>query len=193
LSLGFFFWCISSSIILQIDLNGIPSFLIVQHFKSNLVQNCYRIPDVTILLGVILLATAYAFDFGERCGCNHLVFGCVAFPFFIFSVYILMSILRKKRQRLVSDDGEALCDSSGKRLLGNAWISSWSDWLITPEAKRMWQRNKRPTMRPADLLRVSSGDAGHNDGVQDGVKDRDNDEDKDTIDEYLEMEIISEV
>ena len=47
-SLGFFFLCVCSTIALQVDLNGVPEFFFIEHFRNSKVRFAYVIPEVSI-------------------------------------------------------------------------------------------------------------------------------------------------
>lgn len=130
ISLGFFFVCVSSSLAIIADLDGVPQKYLYRHFKQKVVRLTYQIPEITMMAGVICLALGYAMDVGERAGCAFFYFGCVASFGFIFMVALLFWVLKRARRQLLHQD---TTNSSSSNLhnnpLGNHVIATWRDRL----------------------------------------------------------------
>ena len=140
ISLGWFFLCVSSTLVIVADLDGIPHHLLLQHLQQTKVQIIYQVPELSIIGGVIFLAIAYAIDIGERAGCTYLYFGLCAAPGFVLTISIMFVILRNERQRLndrltIKGSGTSgtTTTTTKKNLnpLGTHWIASWRDRLAT--------------------------------------------------------------
>ena len=125
ISLGFFFVCVSSSLAIIADLDGVPQKFLYRHFKQKVVRITYQIPEFTMMLGVICLAVAYAMDVGERAGCAFFYFGCVASLAFVVVVAILFWLLKRARMQLHRDTDNKAVNPP----LGNHVIATWRDRL----------------------------------------------------------------
>lgn len=51
---------------------GVPQKYLVQHLQQSHVRIIYQLPQLSMTLGVILLAVGYSVDVGERAGCDFL-------------------------------------------------------------------------------------------------------------------------
>jgi len=112
-SLGFFFLCVSSSLAIIADLDGVPQKYLFQHFKQKIVRSTYQIniPELSMIFGIIFLAVGYAIDVGERSGCIFFYFGCIAAFGFVVMVAALFWVLKRARQRL-HEETDILSSSS---------------------------------------------------------------------------------
>lgn len=124
-SLGWFFLCVSSSLVIVADLHGVPQRLILEHLKNKYVRFIYQVPEISIIGGVVFLAAGYTVDIGERAGCYFLYCGMIAAPGFVGSVGLLFYVLRNDRRRLNSMLDTDIDDEP----LGRSLIATWRDRL----------------------------------------------------------------
>ena len=119
MAMGCFFFSMTSSVILALDLDGIPNVCLKEHlFSANLF---YALPYLSTLIGIILMASGYGIDIGERLGCSFSYFGFIAAPLFIFSVISFGIGLRCLRMRLNKK-------VKLKNLnIGTSWFTTWAD------------------------------------------------------------------
>mmetsp|Transcript_23683 Transcript_23683/g.36544 ORF Transcript_23683/g.36544 Transcript_23683/m.36544 type:complete len:338 (+) Transcript_23683:47-1060(+) len=134
ISLGWFFLCVSSSLVIVADLHGVPQRLILEHLKNEWVRFIYQIPEISIIGGVIFLAAGYTVDIGERAGCFFLYCGMIAAPGFVGTVGVLFCVLRNDRRRLNSMLDTEIDDEP----LGRSLIATWRDRLhVANKIERM--------------------------------------------------------
>lgn len=100
MAMGFFFFSTISSVVLYMDLDGIPSDMLLYHLQSS--QTPYILPQVATALGIFMTALAYGIDIGERGGCPFFIFGIIAAPCFVLSIVVLWIVCRKRRQALIN-------------------------------------------------------------------------------------------
>ena len=128
-SLGFFFLCVSSSLAIIADLDGVPQKYLFRHFKQRTVRLTYQIPEISMIFGIIFLAAGYAIDIGERSGCIFFYFGCAASFGFVSMVAALFWILRRARQHLRD---ETICSNGSNNItrgIGRHFIATSRDRL----------------------------------------------------------------
>lgn len=128
-SLGFFFLCVSSSLAIIADLDGVPQKYLFRHFKQRTVRLTYQIPEISMIFGIIFLAAGYAIDIGERSGCIFFYFGCAASFGFVSMVAALFWILRRARQRLRDEAVNSNGSNNITRGIGRHFIATWRDRL----------------------------------------------------------------
>ena len=119
--LGFFFLCVSCSLAIIVDLNGVPQKYLFQHLQHKYVRVIYLIPECSMVLGVIFLSVGYAMDIGERAGCIFFYAGCAAIVGFVGSVALIFWYLkraRKESSKTYFGDDE---------YLGKNVIATWRD------------------------------------------------------------------
>ena len=131
ISLGFFFVCVSSSLAIIADLDGVPQKHLYRHLKQKVVRLTYQIPEFTMILGVICLALGYAMDVGERAGCAFFYFGCVASFSFVVIVSLLFWVLKQARKQLHEEtvSSHSQSDMGAKPPRGKYFIATWRDRL----------------------------------------------------------------
>jgi hypothetical protein len=56
ISLGWFFLCVSSTLVIMADLDSIPSHLLIDHFHQPWVMLVYQIPELSVIGGVVFFA-----------------------------------------------------------------------------------------------------------------------------------------
>lgn len=95
--LGFFFLCVSSTLAIILDLNGVPQKYLFHHLEHKYVRIVYLIPELSMIMGVLFLAVGYAMDIGERAGCIFFYFGCAAAFGFVGVVSIIFWYLKLAR------------------------------------------------------------------------------------------------
>lgn len=132
-SLGFFFLCVSSTLAIIADLDGVPQKYLFKHFQQTCVRVIYQVPELSMIFGTITLAVAYAMDVGERAGCPFLYFGCFAAFGFVGAVAVMFWFLKQARKRLHDDhltatDGGSASSTNGMPL-GRHFIATWRDRL----------------------------------------------------------------
>lgn len=98
MSLEFFFLCVSSSLAIILDLNGVPQKYLFHHLKQKYVWVIYLLPELSMIFGVIFLAVGYAMDVGERSGCIFFYAGCVAVVGFVGLVALIFWYLKFARK-----------------------------------------------------------------------------------------------
>lgn len=127
IALGFFFLCVSSTMVLLADLDGIPPEYLHRHLQTKVVQNLYKIPELSMMGGIVFLATGYALDVGERAGCPFFFVGCIFSFSFVGMVVVIMFTLKKARAKLTSTE-----NAEGKKIkvaLGKYFVANWKDIL----------------------------------------------------------------
>ena len=60
--LAFFFLCVSSTLAIMADLNGVPRKYLFHHLQHKYVRIIYLIPELSMIFGVIFLAVGFVFD-----------------------------------------------------------------------------------------------------------------------------------
>lgn len=141
ISLGWFFICVTSSLVIVADLHGVPQQFILEHLSNPKVRFIYQIPELSIIGGVLFLAAGFTCDFGERTGCAFLYIGMVAASLFVGAIGLLAFVLRQDRQRLNQNinqyeedralsQPDSVSDSrDSPAALGRSIIATWRDRL----------------------------------------------------------------
>ena len=125
-TMGMFFAAINSSILMLMDLAGVPDGLLVRHMESSAAQCTHALPAACTLVGTIALAMGYAIDLGERLGCRYSVAGFVCAPLFAgFTVALGLFMRRTRRQLFMRHMPPAATPTPC--LLGRAYINTWHD------------------------------------------------------------------
>ncbi len=130
MAMGCFFFTIIASVILSMDISGLPDKLLLRHLLRTQVRYAHALPALLCVCGVILLALGYGIDIGERNGCSFAIFGYVMAPAFAFSTVFFAVFMRWKRQQL-----HRRCATEGEKkaleelALGRAVFNTWHDLL----------------------------------------------------------------
>ena len=127
-SLGFFFVCVSSTLAIIADLDGVPQKYLFKHLQTGHVRLIYQLPQISMIGGVVFLALGYSIDVGERAGCNFLYFGCLVSFGFVALVAMLFCLLKKARKQLRNEFTEN-SDESNNVVLGRYYLATWRDRL----------------------------------------------------------------
>jgi len=154
ISLGWFFICVTSSLVIIADLHGVPQQVLLEHLSNPKVRFIYQIPEMSIIGGVLFLAAGFTCDFGERTGCAFLYIGMVAAPSFVGAIGLLAIVLRQDRRRLnqnINNCGQekdpALSqpdsdsDSDSPATLGRSIIATWRDRLYFAASEHFDTKN----------------------------------------------------
>ena len=129
MSMGMFFFSTISSVVLYMDIDGIPTDMLLQHLYNS--QIYYSIPHVGTCIGICMTAIAYGIDIGERGGCKLFIFGMVAAPCFVLAIVALWLVCRYRRKKLFRKQS---CSAGGgltRHQLGASLIATWSDRVPT--------------------------------------------------------------
>ena len=134
--MGCFFFTIIASVVLSMDVSGVPDSLLFRHLQRRQVRYAHALPALLCLCGVILLALGYGIDIGERNGCSFTIFGFVMAPAFALSALFFAAFMRWKRQQLNSScTKEEQKELLGELVLGRAVFNTWDD--LFPNKRRM--------------------------------------------------------
>lgn len=125
ISLGWFFLCVSSTLVIIADLDGIPQHLLFEHLSQKSVRVIYLIPELSMIGGVLFLAAGYATDIGERAGCPYLIFAAIAAPGFVCFTALIFFVLKSNRSKL----NTKLQIGNHNNPLGKHMIATWRDKL----------------------------------------------------------------
>ena len=98
IAMGCFFFSTAASVILSLDVDGVPNRLLPQHLEDT--AAIFTLPYLSTLIGIILMPAGYAIDIGERNGCHWSYIGFAAAPCFAFGVISVGWWVRKKRKSL---------------------------------------------------------------------------------------------
>ena len=128
LSLGFFFVCVSSTLAIIADLDGVPQKYLFKHLQTGHVRLIYQLPQISMIGGVVFLAVGYSIDVGERAGCNFLYSSCLVSFGFVSLVAMLFSLLKNARKQLRNECIEN-SDESNNVMLGRYYLATWRDRL----------------------------------------------------------------
>lgn len=123
MAMGFFFFSTISTVVLYMDIDGVPTHLLLNHLYSGRVLFC--LPHLATALGIFMTAIAYAIDIGERGGCPFFYFGIVAAPCFVFAIVALWFLCRWRRQTLFRELTGG--DKNKGRRYQVSYLATWSD------------------------------------------------------------------
>lgn len=101
MAMGMFFFETIGAMVLYMDVEGVPTNMMLLHLSSKVQMGFYCLPHLATALGIFLTATAYGIDIGERGGCPFLIFGLIAAPMFVFAIYLLWKFGRDRRKKLI--------------------------------------------------------------------------------------------
>ena len=102
MAMGCFFFTTSVSVVLALDIDGVPGRLLPRHLENTRV--IFMVPYISMLAGVGMMATGYGIDVGERNGCLWSWVGFCAAPCFLLAVLSIAYWARQKRRQLSSSD-----------------------------------------------------------------------------------------
>lgn len=125
IAMGFFFFATIGALVLYMDLEGIPTQLLLTHL-SNGAELVYCLPHIATGFGIFLTAIGYGIDIGERAGCPFLIFGLIAAPLFVFSIVALWILCRRRRQQLLQKHMGAETSGNGIKV-GASFLATWVD------------------------------------------------------------------
>lgn len=101
MAMGMFFFATIGAMVLYMDVEGVPTNMMLLHLSSKVQMAFYCLPHLSTALGIFLTALAYGIDIGERGGCPFLIFGLIAAPMFVFAIYLLWKFGRDRRKKLI--------------------------------------------------------------------------------------------
>jgi hypothetical protein len=97
ITLGFFFVAILTSLAILVDIDGVPSQLILDYMTSKVAARIMILPYLSFCCAILSMVISFIFDFGSRTNCFGFYFACAAGSGFIGCVVAIFIILRKNR------------------------------------------------------------------------------------------------
>ena len=98
-AMGCFFATIGMSIVLALDIDGVPDRMLPLHLRQT--SFCFALPYAFTALGMVLMPAGYGIDLGERTGsCYFTIIGCISCSLFPVFVLVVLIWLRRKRKQL---------------------------------------------------------------------------------------------
>lgn len=156
-AMGFFFLAICTVIVLSLDIDGIPDYLLSVHLSNT--RKARTVPLLCTVIGLLLTAVGYGIDIDMRSGCpwGGAGLGVILAP--CFPLLVVGYSLHLRRQRIALNVMDA-SKRYGNRL-GASWVSTWVD--------RMPQEKADESFMKAKGLRRASRSSGTNDSVANAV------------------------
>jgi hypothetical protein len=150
IAMGCFYFAILGSVMLSMDISGVPDRMLFRHIHRKEVRYAHAVPALMTAFGVQLAAFGYGIDIVERNGCRFKLFGYIMAPVFSLSTLLFGYFLRVKRSELnkmqeEEEEEESGSTGSGSGLvLGRAVFNTWDDLLpkITPMAGGVRQKTR---------------------------------------------------
>ena len=98
MAMGCFFLTIGLTVVLALDIDGVPNRLLPLHLEQSNVL--FALPYASVTLGILLMPVGYFIDIGERLGCGWSIFGVCVGPMFVLAILGTAAWARRKRRLL---------------------------------------------------------------------------------------------
>ena len=192
LAMGCFYLTICISVVLSLDVDGVPDRLLPLHLHH--ARILFILPYVATFLGILLLATGYGIDVGERNGsCGWSAFGFAGAPVFAFAVLGVGVYARRLRQRLNAHDADgappaagggsqvapggggaaerkyAPSDDAFRLTFGRNWFTTWLDCVPPPAVLERARAEELQELAAEKWRRYAERSTGDDDGDGDAA------------------------